>query len=177
MGRREVEEQAIKSDKGDKWSLEKPLIISGHIHEYQKLQENIIYTGTPYMTKYGENQDKIILMLDYGQKLNMTPIDLKMSKKKIINTTLKDLETIKINSNDDVKIKITLDVTEYKSISDEKKRLIQLIKTKGIKVIFNIKNINRKKTIKTNVGFMETLKQLIKGEEELKIYEEILREL
>lgn len=48
---------AIVSEHGDEWPLDAPLVISGHIHEYQIPQPNVIYVGTPYQTTYAENSD------------------------------------------------------------------------------------------------------------------------
>lgn len=55
---------AITSDKGDIWEEHKPTIISGHIHKKQWLQKNIYYTGTPYQTRFNEDEDKSIIILD-----------------------------------------------------------------------------------------------------------------
>ena len=58
----------IKSIKGDSWDLDKPLVISGHIHDYQVLQKNIVYVGTPYMSKYGEKDNKVIMLATFNEK-------------------------------------------------------------------------------------------------------------
>lgn len=55
---------AVKSDKGDVWDEKKPTIISGHIHKKQWLQKNIYYVGTPYQTRFNEEQDKSVILLD-----------------------------------------------------------------------------------------------------------------
>lgn len=55
---------AIKSDKGDIWDEKNPTIISGHIHKKQWLQKNIYYVGTPYQTRFNEEQDKSVILLD-----------------------------------------------------------------------------------------------------------------
>ena len=55
---------AITSNKGDKWPLEYPLVISGHIHEYHQPQPNIIYTGTPIQHGFGDRHDHAVMFLD-----------------------------------------------------------------------------------------------------------------
>lgn len=55
---------AVKSDKGDVWDEKNPIIISGHIHKKQWLQKNIYYTGTPYQTRFNEDDDKSVILLD-----------------------------------------------------------------------------------------------------------------
>ena len=54
---------AIISKDGDKWPLHNPLVVSGHIHDYQRPQENIIYIGTPMQHAFGDNTKKTISIL------------------------------------------------------------------------------------------------------------------
>ena len=51
---------AIVSTQGDKWPHNYPLIISGHIHDYQRPQCNIVYTGTPMQHAHGDQNNKTI---------------------------------------------------------------------------------------------------------------------
>lgn len=53
---------AITSSHGDEWATTNPYIISGHIHDYQMLQNNILYVGTPIQHKFGENENKFIFL-------------------------------------------------------------------------------------------------------------------
>jgi len=39
---------SIKSEIGDHWPEDKPLVITGHVHEHQLLQKNILYVGSPH---------------------------------------------------------------------------------------------------------------------------------
>lgn len=52
------------SEIGDLWDRTWPLMITGHIHEYQKLQLNLIYTGTPIQHGYGDTLDKTISIFE-----------------------------------------------------------------------------------------------------------------
>ena len=56
---------AITSNEGDEWGSEWPLCISGHIHDYQELQHNLIYPGTPIQHSYGDSPNKAILILEF----------------------------------------------------------------------------------------------------------------
>lgn len=58
----------IRSVVGDEWSLSHPQVISGHIHEYQILQKNIIYVGTPIQHGFGEGTDKTVSFFVFGVK-------------------------------------------------------------------------------------------------------------
>jgi predicted phosphodiesterase len=59
---------AIKSIAGDEWHDRLPLVISGHIHDYQELP-GVIYTGTPVQHSYGENPDKGLLLIRIPHEL------------------------------------------------------------------------------------------------------------
>ena len=50
------------SKHGDSWPEDYPLIISGHIHQHQRHQINIMYPGSPYQDKSDEPLDKSISM-------------------------------------------------------------------------------------------------------------------
>lgn len=44
-----------------------PLCVAGHIHKYQVVADNLIYVGTPYQHRFGEDTDKALLMLTYKE--------------------------------------------------------------------------------------------------------------
>lgn len=56
---------AVISSDGDIWSVNNPYIISGHIHNYQHLQENILYIGTPMQHSFGDNPNKTISYFNF----------------------------------------------------------------------------------------------------------------
>jgi hypothetical protein len=56
----------IISKTGDKWSAEKPLVISGHIHEHQRLADNLIYVGTPRQSSFRDSTDKTISIFEFS---------------------------------------------------------------------------------------------------------------
>lgn len=57
---------AIKSTEGDEWPIENPFVISGHVHDYQYLQENILYVGTPIQHTFGDNPNKTISLFNFS---------------------------------------------------------------------------------------------------------------
>lgn len=63
---RGVQMGPIKSEEGDVWETVWPLVISGHIHEYQLLQSNIIYVGTPMQHTFSELPNKAITLFDFN---------------------------------------------------------------------------------------------------------------
>lgn len=54
---------AIVSEIGDEWSEEYPPVVTGHIHDYQRVGKNILYTGTPVQHSYGCKNDKTISLV------------------------------------------------------------------------------------------------------------------
>lgn len=55
-----------KSEIGDKWPLDGPLVVSGHIHDYQRINANIIYTGTPVTHTFGREKRKTVSLFTFG---------------------------------------------------------------------------------------------------------------
>ncbi len=54
---------AIISEDGDKWPITGPMIFSGHIHGYQKVQENVVHVGTPVQHNHGDKDDKTVSLI------------------------------------------------------------------------------------------------------------------
>jgi len=76
----------IISETGDIWPEEYPLVISGHIHDFQIPQKNIIYTGTPYQQGYNDSAEKGLLLLKINENsYEYERINLEVIKKKIFN--------------------------------------------------------------------------------------------
>jgi len=63
----------LKSETGDPWpqtpSFDRtPFVVSGHIHDYQRLGENVLYVGTPVQVNYGEGVKKGICLINYDHE-------------------------------------------------------------------------------------------------------------
>lgn len=52
------------SKHGDEWPEWRPLVVSGHIHDYDRLRHNILYTGTPFQHAYGDRADKTVSWME-----------------------------------------------------------------------------------------------------------------
>jgi len=79
---------AIISQQGDKWPHNYPLVISGHIHEYDRLQHNIIYTGTPMQHAFGDHNNKTIseyVFYPSAKRRNIPLSDIETSHSKNID--------------------------------------------------------------------------------------------
>jgi DNA repair exonuclease SbcCD nuclease subunit len=144
------------SQMGDKWSEDYPPVISGHIHDYQILN-NVVYVGTPYQTGYGDNPNKAIYLLDEDGELEK--IELNIIPKIIVHLPIE--EVLNYNFPDDKKVKLVIEgdaaeirkainTTEYRrklvgvkhTIKDiPKHTLPDISQVEGQKRIFSIPNL------------------------------------
>lgn len=169
---------AIVSTEGDKWALDNPLVISGHIHDYNKLQDNILYVGTPIQHSFGDNINKTISYITFLRRgYNEERIDLKVRKKKIIRMTCEDVNTFVLPEHYDLKIIISGHSGDIKAIM--KHHLISQWKSQGYKIVYkdiplNVKDGIIEEIIMQKRKFSEVLLHRIEKEERLMtIYETI----
>jgi DNA repair exonuclease SbcCD nuclease subunit len=74
------------STEGDIWPDDFPLVVSGHIHNEQRLQPNIYYPGSSMQHAFGETSNKTVAQLTFnkGKKFKLKKVDLELRKKKIV---------------------------------------------------------------------------------------------
>lgn len=89
---------SIVSVDGDKWDEAYPLVITGHIHDRQIPQPNIIYTGTPIQHSFGDTVKKTVGIFTFGKtgKYKYDKVDLGLPKKRTFNFDLPDVDMVKI---------------------------------------------------------------------------------
>ena len=100
---------AFLSEKGDIWPQNYPTVFSGHIHDFQIIQQNIIYTGTPFQHGYSDNQDKYIfnLFLDENFVYELEKIKINsIKKKRVLEIKMEQLKKYKNDENYDTKLVI-----------------------------------------------------------------------
>ena len=129
----------IKSQAGDKWPLDYPLIISGHIHDYDRPQPNIVYVGTPLQHSFGDSSGKCVSIFTFDNGCPATReqedrVDLGLIKKIIVYLTPEEIHTYEPPTNKLVKIVIRGDDAALKSISKLEK--IKQLKKMGIKIAY-----------------------------------------
>jgi DNA repair exonuclease SbcCD nuclease subunit len=136
----------ILSVEGDKWPLDYPNVISGHIHECQKLQENIYYTGSSLEMSYGQNKENIVAYIEFDDEKNykLEEIGLKLPRKKIEYFDIENIDDFKVigKTEDEIKLSLNGNYEEFKSFK-KTKRYKELVK-EGIKVVFKPKKKNIK---------------------------------
>ena len=154
---------AIKSTKGDVWPLTYPLVISGHIHGFEVLQENIIYPGTPYQTTFDDSIDKTIsdfIFLD-DKKFTHTRIDLGLPKKKIIRISVSELEDFKIPEGYQIKLKLVGTDSEIKAIMKSQK--LKTLEGQGVLISWStiLKKRQYDPTVRTEILYLKKLEEKI----------------
>ena len=103
---------SITSNVGDEYPLNNPICISGHIHDYDELQSNLIYVGTPIQHGFADRNDKSISMFTFegiigGERMYVTEhkrIQLKIPKKLNIKLTPEEFMEYKYDETSQVKI-------------------------------------------------------------------------
>lgn len=123
----------ITSNKGDPWPEHLPLCISGHIHDYEQLQKNLIYVGTPIQHGYTDTNDKTIsLFTEIDSKWQHERINLGICKKLCYTLTCEQLKKFTLPENAQVKIKLKGTIEEIKNFknTDYFKELVD----KGVKI-------------------------------------------
>jgi Marseillevirus putative DNA repair exonuclease len=127
---------AIVSEAGDKWPITHPYVISGHIHDFQEPQQNIIYTGTPIQHSFGDTHNKSIFIFTFTNKESREykKIDLGLPKKQIVRIDCKDVNGYLPRSNCELKITISGTSGELRGIM--KHPNVELWKREGHKVTY-----------------------------------------
>jgi len=163
------------STEGDEWNISNPLVITGHIHEYQRPQYNIIYTGTPIQHGFADDKNKTISIYEisnkefknnfyYNDKIYVKEDRIKVPQK--LKRTLKincdELTNIKLKPNSLYKIKIKGTTQELNSIFNH--TIIQNWKNDGHKVVRDaiIENYAKKEINNNELNFQKILYDNIK---------------
>jgi DNA repair exonuclease SbcCD nuclease subunit len=98
---------AILTENVEKWEETYPYLISGHIHDKQKVQNNLYYTGSSMQHAFGESYDKTISLVKINTNsnkiINIEEIDLNLPKKQILYYDIEDLDINKsLNENENI---------------------------------------------------------------------------
>lgn len=119
-----VEElRGITSPEGDRWDIENPLVISGHIHEYLHPQANLIYVGTPMQNTFGESTDKALFLATFEDKkfTNFERISLNLKPKITIETDCDNFSSLEIPEFAKIKIVISCIAGTSKNVKSHPK--------------------------------------------------------
>jgi DNA repair exonuclease SbcCD nuclease subunit len=180
---------AIVTENVEKWDDNYPLLISGHIHDKQQIQDNLYYTGSSMQHAFGESHDKTICLVKIDTSVNIEEIDLNLPKKQILYYDIENIDpSINIENEKEIhKLLNILDTpnTHYKiTISGnfeqfkifKKNQLFLKLQKNGTKVIFKNKLadiLNQKHLLKSTcnnleiVSFKNILHELLTNDEKI----------
>jgi len=131
---------AFISEEGDEYRLDLPLVISGHIHDYDRLQPNVIYTGTPIQHAFGDRSDKTISWFTFyksdsrSHEFREERIDLKLPKKIIIRVPYDKIADTILPENSEIKVIVIGNTSQIKTATKLTK--IKEWLKQGIKVVY-----------------------------------------
>jgi predicted phosphodiesterase len=126
---------AVQSEIGDKWDEQYPYIISGHIHDKQKLQENIYYIGSSMQHAFGESPDKTVTICYFGNNIKMEERGLYLPSKKILYMDMNEIEDfVTPNAIDKFRITLTGNYEAFKVFRKTQK--YKKLLSEGVKIVY-----------------------------------------
>ncbi len=141
---------AIVSVEGDKWPLDNPRVISGHIHSKQSPQPNIYYSGSAMQHAFGESEKNIIACLTFSEgKFVNDEVDLQLPRKRIVYMDVEEVETYFVpDTMDKIKVTVTGNYEQFKALKRTKKYKDML--KGGTKVVFKPKKLVQQEVAQEN---------------------------
>jgi len=161
---------SIITEKVEKWDENEQMIVCGHIHDSQWVQDNIYIVGSAMQDSFGEREDKTLLLLELNEndykdtsssvKLNRallenTPnfrlIDLDLPKKRILYMDISELSEFDVDllrENTEYKLTVDGDEEEFNAF---KKTLKYKDISKRCRIVFKHKRtfiLNKKESIR-----------------------------
>jgi DNA repair exonuclease SbcCD nuclease subunit len=146
---------AIVSTSGDEWEPDLPLVISGHIHDYQRLQPNIVYVGTPIQHGYGDREDKTISLFEMGDEIVEKRYSLpSVPIKRTVRITAEQAATYVPPKGDLIKL-----------IVSGTKDALKLVKIKypNVKVCYDTVTDTKPLLVKSQLSYLDNLYNKIEG--------------
>ena len=140
--------ESIESINGDRWSVDYPNVISGHIHLNQKPQNNIYYPGSSMPVAFEEYDKYIIAYVIFNDEkfYDLEEIDLHLNKKEIIYVDIENIDEVVIHTTDNkIKLYVSGSYEKFKTFKETKK-CIDLVKS-GIIIDYKRKKVEIKKHI------------------------------
>lgn len=123
----------IMSQTGDDWSIEYPMVFSGHLHDRHRPQENIQYLGIPADRDFGKNPTRSISMLSYElNEWTEELITLNQPRKLTFDLTIEELKAFEAPNNAHCRIHLTgttSDILAFKKTKEFKslERLYKIV--------------------------------------------------
>lgn len=174
---------AIVSTEGDEWPLSFPLVISGHVHDYDELQPNLIYVGTPIQHAFGDREDKTISLFTFEDNIwSQSRIDLCLPKKKIFKWSCEEFLHTLPTPPEEGEIKLILRGTaaELKTMMKHPALLPWI--SKGVKIAYqeeNPEHLNLPSYYREQLGFFPKFQKAVEAQKDsllLQVFGELFSE-
>lgn len=126
---------AFISEKGDVWESDYPLLVTGHIHEYQRLGNNVLYPGTPIQHSFGDGLDKGLSAVNLHEDNGWSEerIYLSIKRKKTLHVAFCNLNSVSLDFSDyDYRIIIEHAPTQR---SVEQLDIVKAWREQGVKIV------------------------------------------
>ena len=165
---------AIISTEGDKWDINNPLVISGHIHSNQRPQKNVYYPGAALQHAFGESEKNIIAEIQYvNNNYEIIEHDLKLPRKEIKYVSLEELNKFtNIDTNNKTKLTIKCNYDDFKAFKKTQKYK-ELSKYDNLKIIHKPEKI---KIIQENQNTREDIQLDNEGDFKKLLYDSLISE-
>lgn len=121
------------SETGDRWFAKYPLLISGHIHQRQKLGDNVLFVGTPYQTTFGEEDLKTVSIFDDEDGMKEVRMDLGCKKRITLQTMVEEVGTVVIPENAHVRLEVHGPISSL--VAFKKTKIFKDLIDKGVKIV------------------------------------------
>lgn len=125
--------------KAEAWPSHFPVMISGHIHDRCKPQENLYYVGASCQVNYSESPDKYACFVNLSGKKSWKFVRLKVRSVHLEKVKVADLlpgPLIEITRNHDVRL--ILQGTREEKTSFEETKNFRTLKAAGIKLSWEL---------------------------------------
>lgn len=150
------------STEGDIWPNEYPLVVSGHIHNRQWLQENIYYTGSSLQHAFGETANKTVALITFTEKVDIQEVDLELPKKKMVYVDISKAKKFKPQKGVYTKLVIKGTPEEIKTFRGTEE--YTKLQHKGVTVSFAPQVEKSLKIYTKKKGIFDILEELIEKE-------------
>jgi len=146
------------SEKGDVWPKHYPIVFSGHIHDFQIIQKNVIYPGTPFQHGYHDGEEKYLfnLQIDKNYNYNLEKVIIEtIKRKRILQINMEQLTNYQNDENYDTKLIIDGDGKIIKKMLVNNKQGIKKYKIRDT-TFLKSDNLDKK-----NLNFEQNLNEKI----------------
>lgn len=172
---RGVQMGAMISNDGDEWDEDYPIVISGHVHTSQCIQNNIYYPGTPVQHSFSDTQNKRIWLCTFDNSqekiFSYQKINLKLQQKRIVYLQPHELESFVPNENEQTKISIKCNDLQFKTLLKNPLYVkltntpnIKIVHTKECKIDVDIELFRKKKCTFHDNSYVSVLQKLVNDE-------------